>query len=120
MDIITVKNLTKQYETYHRGQDAKSVFKSLFHREKSIITSVEDLSFSVGKGEIIGILGPNGAGKSTTIKMLTGVLYPTSGEINVLGYNPHKQKNQYVKQIGVLFGQKSQLIWDIPHWIAFI
>ncbi|ETT45360.1 MULTISPECIES: ABC transporter ATP-binding protein [Paenibacillus] len=119
MDIITVKNLTKQYETYHRGQDAKSVFKSLFHREKSIINSVEDLSFSVGKGEMIGILGPNGAGKSTTIKMLTGVLYPTSGEINVLGYNPHKQKNQYVKQIGVLFGQKSQLIWDIPPLDSF-
>ncbi|WP_239004523.1 ABC transporter ATP-binding protein [Paenibacillus tepidiphilus] len=119
MEIISVRHLTKQYETYHRGHDARSVFKSLFHREKSIITSVDDLSFQVPQGEIIGILGPNGAGKSTTIKMLTGVLYPTSGEINIMGFNPHKQKNQYVKQIGVVFGQKSQLIWDIPPLDSF-
>lgn len=88
--------------------------KSMFVREKVIIESVKNISFDIERGSITGLLGKNGAGKSTTIKMLTGVLYPTSGEINVLGYVPHKQRAKYVMQIGAVFGQKSQLIWDIP------
>ncbi len=78
------------------------------------VVAVNDVSFTVKEGDIVGILGPNGAGKSTTIKMLTGTLYPTSGNIEVFGYNPVKNRKTYVRQIGAVFGQKSQLIWDIP------
>jgi ABC-2 type transport system ATP-binding protein len=112
--IITVENLIKKYETYKRGSGFKESVKTFFHREKVPVMAVNDISFQVEEGDIIGILGPNGAGKSTTIKMLTGTLYPTSGSINVMGYNPTKNRKTYVHQIGAVFGQKSQLIWDIP------
>lgn len=112
--IIKVRNLTKTYVTYKRGSGLKETVKSFFHREKITIDAVKDISFDVDEGQIVGILGPNGAGKSTTIKMLTGALYPTSGEINVLGYTPAKERNRYVNHIGAVFGQKSQLVWDIP------
>jgi ABC-2 type transport system ATP-binding protein len=78
------------------------------------VNAVEDVSFDVEQGDIVGILGPNGAGKSTTIKMLTGTLYPTSGDIKVQGYTPWKNRTEYVRNIGAVFGQKSQLIFDIP------
>jgi len=114
MDTITVKNLTKTYETYKRGSGFTETVKSFFHREKVTVNAVNNVSFNVGEGEIVGILGPNGAGKSTTIKMLTGTLYPSSGEISVMGYTPHKDRTAYVNNIGAVFGQKSQLVWDIP------
>lgn len=88
-------------------------------REKVIVNAVRDISFDIGRGEIVGLLGENGAGKSTTIKMLTGVLYPSSGEISVLGYVPFSERVKYVKHMGAVFGQKSQLIWDIPPVDAF-
>ncbi len=113
-NIITVENLTKRYETYKRGSGFKESIKTLFHREKVPVIAVNQVSFTVESGDIIGILGPNGAGKSTTIKMLTGTLYPTEGRIDVMGYNPTKNRKSYVHQIGAVFGQKSQLIWDIP------
>lgn len=112
--IIIVENLTKKYITYKRGDTFKKSIKSLFHREKVPVLAVNNVSFQVMEGDIIGILGPNGAGKSTTIKMLTGTLYPTEGKIDVMGYNPTKNRKTYVQQIGAVFGQKSQLIWDIP------
>lgn len=112
--IITVENLVKRYETYKRGSGFKESVKTLFHREKVPVMAVNDISFQVEEGDIIGILGPNGAGKSTTIKMLTGTLYPTGGRIEVMGFNPTKSRKTYVQQIGAVFGQKSQLIWDIP------
>ncbi|HWT76202.1 MAG TPA: ATP-binding cassette domain-containing protein [Mobilitalea sp.] len=112
--IIKVEHLIKQYDTYKRGSGLKESVKSFFHREKVPVMAVNDISFTVEEGDIIGILGPNGAGKSTTIKMLTGTLYPTSGTIDVMGYNPTKNRKAYVQQIGAVFGQKSQLIWDIP------
>ncbi len=113
-NIITVENLTKRYETYKRGNGFKDSVKTLFCREKIPVVAVNHVSFTVEEGDIIGILGPNGAGKSTTIKMLTGTLYPTEGRIMVMGYNPTKNRKTYVHQIGAVFGQKSQLIWDIP------
>lgn len=113
-NIITVENLTKKYETYKRGSSFKESVKTFFHREKVPVIAVNDISFTVEEGEIIGILGPNGAGKSTTIKMLTGTLYPTSGTIDVMGYNPTKNRKTYVQQMGAVFGQRSQLIFDIP------
>lgn len=112
--IIKVENLKKQYDTYKRGSGFKENLKSFFHREKVAVMAVNDISFSVEEGDIIGLIGPNGAGKSTTIKMLTGTLYPTSGTIKVMGYNPTRSRKAYVQQIGAVFGQKSQLIWDIP------
>lgn len=113
-NIITVENLTKKYTTFKRGSGFKESVKSLFAREKVPVVAVDNVSFTVEEGDIIGILGPNGAGKSTTIKMLTGTLYPTSGSIEVMGFNPTKNRKTYVHQIGAVFGQKSQLIWDIP------
>lgn len=113
-NIITVDKLTKRYITYKRGSGFKESLKALFVREKVPVIAVNEVSFNVKEGDIVGILGPNGAGKSTTIKMLTGTLYPTSGSIEVMGYNPTKNRKSYVQQIGAVFGQKSQLIWDIP------
>ena len=117
---ITVSHLTKTYETYKRGSTFRETVQSFFHREKIPIHAVQDVSFTVQRGEIIGILGPNGAGKSTTIKMLTGTLFPTSGEIDVMGFVPSKNRTRYVNHIGAVFGQKSQLIWDIPPVDSFM
>lgn len=113
-NIITVEHLNKKYTTYKRGSGFKESIKSFFHRETVFVDAVKDVSLTVEEGDIIGILGPNGAGKSTTIKMLTGTLYPTSGTIDVMGYTPYKDRIAYVKRMGAVFGQKSQLIFDIP------
>lgn len=88
--------------------------RSLFHREYMIKKAVEDVSFSIEEGEMVGYIGPNGAGKSTTIKMLTGILVPTSGEVWVNGILPYKERQKNAKQIGVVFGQRTQLWWDLP------
>jgi len=113
-NIITVKDLSKIYTTYQRGSGVKETFKSFFRREKIIVKAVDNISFNVEEGSICGILGPNGAGKSTTIKMLCGALYPTSGEIEIMGLRPYEDRKKYVGKIGAVFGQRSQLIWDIP------
>jgi len=112
--IIDVRNLTKTYYTYRRGSSFSDTIKSFFRRERTCVNAVHNVSFQVDEGQITGILGPNGAGKSTTIKMLTGTLYPTSGHISVMGYTPFRDRNTYVNHIGAVFGQKSQLVWDIP------
>ncbi len=114
MSIIQVENLVKSYTTYKRGSGFGESIKSFFKREKVDVHAVKDISFEIEEGCICGILGPNGAGKSTTIKMLCGALYPTAGKIDVMGYSPAKDRVKYVKRIGAVFGQKSQLIWDIP------
>ncbi len=118
-EIIKVRNLTKTYTTYKRGSGFAETVKSFFHREKITVEAVKDVSFEIGEGQIAGILGPNGAGKSTTIKMLTGTLFPSSGDMNVMGYIPYKQRSSYVTHIGAVFGQKSQLVWDIPPLDSF-
>ena len=117
--VIKVRDLNRQYTTYKRGESFAETVKSLFVREKVIVNAVKNVSFEVNPGEVIGLLGENGAGKSTTIKMLTGVLYPTSGYINVLGFEPFSARKKYVRHIGAVFGQKSQLIWDIPPQDSF-
>ncbi|MCL1884517.1 MAG: ATP-binding cassette domain-containing protein [Defluviitaleaceae bacterium] len=114
MEIITVENLTKTYTTYKRGSSFGETLKGLFVREKVEVRAVDGVSFSVKKGSICGLIGPNGAGKSTTIKMLCGTLYPTSGIIKSLGFSPYSDRKKYVKRIGAVFGQRSQLVWDIP------
>ncbi|MDQ0113917.1 ABC transporter ATP-binding protein [Paenibacillus harenae] len=117
--MIEVRNLTKTYMTHERGHTLREVAKNLFHRPMKEVKAVHDLSFTVQQGEMLAFLGPNGAGKSTTLKMLTGVLHPTSGEVRALGLVPWKQRRQYVGRIGAVFGQKSQLLWDIPPVDAF-
>lgn len=114
MQAIKVENLVKTYTTYKRGSGFKDSVKSFFKREPVIVRAVDDISFEIEQGSICGILGPNGAGKSTTIKMLCGALYPTGGSIDVMGYSPARDRVKYVRKVGAVFGQKSQLIWDIP------
>jgi ABC-2 type transport system ATP-binding protein len=117
--IIQVEQLKKNYTTYERGASFKETIRSLFRRKPIEVQAVKGISFEMEAGEIVGFLGPNGAGKSTTLKMLTGVLYPTSGDVKILGYTPWKQRKKYVRNIGAVFGQKSQLLWDIPPIDAF-
>lgn len=114
MSIINVDELVKSYVTYKRGSGFGETMKSFFKRQAVEIHAVDYVSFQIEQGSICGILGPNGAGKSTLIKMLCGALYPTSGSIDVMGYSPAKERKKYVHSIGAVFGQKSQLIWDIP------
>ena len=113
-NIISVQNTKKYYKIAKRDSGFLQTLKSLFYRKYEIKKAVDDISFTIKKGEIVGFIGPNGAGKSTTIKMLSGILYPDEGAIKVKGYIPYKQRKQYVKNIGVVFGQKSQLNWDLP------
>ena len=114
MSFIEVKNLSKEYQIAISGKGISGAVKSLFHREYKIKKAVRDVSFSLEKGELVGYIGPNGAGKSTTIKMLSGVLIPTSGLVTVGGIIPYKDRKENAKHIGVVFGQRSQLYWDLP------
>ena len=114
MSYIVVDGISKTFKVAKRNSGLKSALKSFFKREYVTIDAVKDVSFSIEKGEIVGYIGPNGAGKSTTIKMLCGILLPTSGNIKVGGLNPFQDRKKYVSNIGVVFGQKSQLAWDIP------
>ncbi|WP_097019010.1 ABC transporter ATP-binding protein [Orenia metallireducens] len=117
--VIHVKDLKKTYKSYRRGSNFLETLKSIFKRKTDYVDAVKGISFDIAKGELIGFIGPNGAGKSTTLKMLTGVLHPTSGEVEIMGYTPWQDRKKYVANIGAVFGQKSQLIWDIPPIDAF-
>jgi ABC-2 type transport system ATP-binding protein len=112
--IIQVKNLSKHFKIYRHHRGTLGAFRNLLTREYSIVKAVEDISFFINSGELVGYIGPNGAGKSTTIKMLTGILVPTSGEIEVNGYTPWKDRQNYVSKIGAVFGQRTTLWWDLP------
>ena len=112
--VIVVKNLKKTYKTHEREPGLINAVKSLFHRKYEYKEALKGISFEVEEGEILGLIGPNGAGKSTAIKALSGVLFPSSGEVKVLDFIPWKDRIKYVKHIGVVFGQKEQLWWDIP------
>jgi len=110
---IDVQDLRKEFKVQQSRQGLKGAFQDLFQREYKHVAAVKDISFQIPKGEICGYIGENGAGKSTTIKMLTGILVPTSGDIKVNGYVPYKEREKFVSGIGVVFGQRSQLWWDI-------
>ncbi|NLZ85341.1 MAG: ATP-binding cassette domain-containing protein, partial [Acholeplasmataceae bacterium] len=114
MEIIRLEHVTKSYVIYEKKPGLLGIIKSFFKTKKIVKNAVEDISFSVNEGEIIGYIGPNGAGKSTTIKMLTGILTPTKGNIIVDGIVPYKQRTANAQKIGVVFGQRSQLWWDLP------
>ncbi|WP_042167273.1 ABC transporter ATP-binding protein [Paenibacillus gorillae] len=110
---IDVKDLRKQFKVQKNREGLSGALKDLFKREYNEVRAVKDISFQIPQGEICGYIGENGAGKSTTIKMLTGILVPTSGDIRVNGYIPYKDREKFVGNIGVVFGQRSQLWWDI-------
>ena len=114
MSIIHVSNLSKSYKIPLKDPGLKGAFKSLFWPRTSLVHAVQDLNFAIEAGEIVAYLGPNGAGKSTTIKLLTGILTPSAGRIEVLGIEPYEKRIENARNIGVVFGQRSQLRWDLP------
>lgn len=113
-NIIELKNITKEFKVLNRHEGIKGGFKDLFSRDYKIVKAVDNINFSVGQGEIVGFLGPNGAGKSTTIKMMTGVLEPSAGELIINKRIPYKDRTKNSQEIGVVFGQRSQLWWALP------
>ncbi len=112
--MIELKSVSKQYKIAVREKGLKGAIVSMFKPKHKIIDALSDVSFKINDGEIVGYIGPNGAGKSTTIKIMCGILSPTSGECVIDGFVPHKQRKQYVKNIGAVFGQRSNLSWDLP------
>jgi ABC-2 type transport system ATP-binding protein len=114
MPIIEVENLSKIYPVAIKKAGFKNTLKHFFKREYKEIKAVQDISFYIESGEIVGFLGANGAGKTTTLKMLTGLIYPSSGRIKVADYVPFKRQLQFLRKISLVMGQKQQLIWDLP------
>src|SRR6266516_1779197 len=114
MPAISVQALTKTFRTYQKEPGFAGAVKGLFHRKYQQTIAVKEASFAVDEGELVGFLVPNGAGKTTTLKMLAGLLYPTSGSAKVLGYTPWERNDGYRRQFALLLGQKNQLWWDLP------
>ena len=112
--MIKLENVSKTYKVATRKKGLFAAFKSLFKREYKTIEALKNVSFEVDEGEIVGYIGPNGAGKSTTIKIMTGIISPTSGKCLIDGFNPCKDRKKYVREIGAVFGQRSNLAWDVP------
>lgn len=112
--IIEFENICKDFKITIKGKGIKGAIKGFFKRQKKIISALKDVSFSIEEGDIVGYIGPNGAGKSTTIKIMSGILTPTSGSCKINGFIPWKERKKYVRNIGVVFGQRSQLWWDVP------
>lgn len=111
---ISIHNLSKTYRVHEREAGLAAALRSLVSRKTREVKAVDGINFSVEPGEIVGFLGPNGAGKTTTLKMLSGLLYPTAGDVNVLGHVPSKRERDFLSQITLVMGQRNQLSWDIP------
>ena len=112
--MIQVRGLTKHYRVHRRPPGIAAAVRSLFRRHYDTVKAVDDVTFSVGVGERVGFLGPNGAGKTTTLKMLSGLLHPTAGEVDVAGFVPRRREVAFLKTITLVMGQKQQLLWDLP------
>jgi ABC-2 type transport system ATP-binding protein len=112
--IIQLNGIGKCFKVAERTAGLLPAMKALFVRKHRIVEALKDISFTVGEGEIVGYIGPNGAGKSTTIKVMSGILVPDGGTCSIMGYTPWKERTDYVRHIGVVFGQRSQLWWDVP------
>lgn len=112
--LIVAEDLTKSFKIPKRNAGIINVFKNLFHREYETINALDRVSFKINEGELVGYIGPNGAGKSTIIKILSGILTPDSGKCQVLGKVPWKERVEHLRNIGVVFGQRTQLWWDLP------
>ncbi len=118
--VIAVDRITKTYQVPEREGGFKSAVRGFFKRKVNNVQAVCDVSFDIKPGEIVGFLGPNGAGKTTTLKMLSGLLHPTSGKASVLGYVPWERNNEYLKSMTLVMGQRSRLSWDIPAADSFL
>lgn len=114
MPVIQVQQLTKAFRTYKKRPGFAGAVRGLFHRQYEQTLAVNEVSFQIEPGELVGFLGPNGAGKTTTLKMLAGLLYPTSGTATVLGHTPWERHEEYRRQFALVLGQKNQLWWDLP------
>ena len=114
MYVIDVRALTKRFRVPVRGTGLAAAFGSLIRRSHELVEAVRELSFTVGEGEMLGFLGPNGAGKTTTLKILAGLLFPTADHVSVLGHTPWQRRRDYLRQVAMVLGNKSQLTWDIP------
>jgi len=118
--IISVSHLSKHFQVHQKEPGLTGSIKSLYSRKYETKKAIDDISFKINEGELVGFIGPNGAGKTTTLKCLSGLLYPTSGEISVLDYDPYNRKPEFLKQIALVMGQKNQLWWDLPAIDTFI
>lgn len=117
---VHVDSLVKYYRVHHREAGLRGSVRSVFRRQYEIVKAVDGISFDIQQGEIVGFLGPNGAGKTTTLKCLSGLLYPTAGQVSVLGYTPFKRERSYLKQFTLVMGQRNQLLWDLPAMETFL
>ena len=117
---VETHDLAKTYVSHKKDPGIGGAIKGLFTKEKVEVEAVKAINLSIGQGELVGFLGPNGAGKTTTLKMLSGILYPTSGEAKVLGFTPHHRKPEMLRQIALVMGNKMQLWWDLPAWDSFV
>jgi len=120
MSVIEVHNLKKFYKVHQKEPGLGGSIRSLFNRKYYDVKAVDGVTFDIGEGELVGFIGPNGAGKTTTLKVLSGLLYPTSGRVSVLGYVPWDRKPAFQKRFSLVMGQKNQLWWDLPAMESFI
>lgn len=120
MSTIKVQNLQKIFKVYDKDAGLKGSIKSLFHKKYRQVKAVDKISFEIDKGELVGFIGPNGAGKTTTLKMLSGLLYPDGGSVEVLGFEPFERKYEFLRKISLVMGQKNQLWWDLPPIETFL
>lgn len=120
MNTISVHNLTKTFRSHIKQEGLSNSIKSLFHREYKEYTAVNDVSFDIAEGELVGMLGANGAGKTSILKMLSGLLTPTSGTATVLGFTPWQRKNDFRRNFAIVMGQRNQLWWDLPAADSFL
>lgn len=118
--IIEVRGLSKEFKTYEKKEGMRGSLKNVFARKTKIKRAVDDISFDIAEGEFVGFVGPNGAGKTTAIKMLSGILVPTSGTIEILGYEPKDRNTEYQRQFGIVLGQKNQINLDLPPVETFL
>src|SRR5512147_1195105 len=117
---VAARHLSKTYWFYEKEAGLSGSVKALFKGRKTFIRAVQDIDFHLHTGEVVGFIGPNGAGKTTTLKMLSGILFPSSGYVWVKGFIPFQKKPAFLKQIAFIMGQRNQLIWDLPAYDSFL